>query len=52
MSEFQIDKIKSILQNIIIQTGYKQQEVMMSLRYIITGIKVKILLFVYCRYLL
>ncbi|CAB4436523.1 unnamed protein product [Rhizophagus irregularis] len=39
-SEFQIDNIKSIIQNIILQTGYKQREVLMSLRYIITGIKV------------
>ncbi|GBC06632.1 hypothetical protein RclHR1_06990012 [Rhizophagus clarus] len=39
-SEFQIDNIKSIIQSIILQTGYKQREVMMSLRYIITGIKV------------
>ncbi|RIA99073.1 glutamyl-tRNA synthetase [Glomus cerebriforme] len=39
-SEFQIETIKSIIQNIIVQTGYKQQEVLMSLRYIITGIRV------------
>lgn len=46
-SEFQIDNIKSIIQNIILQTGYKQREVLMSLRYIITGIKVNFYLFVY-----
>lgn len=47
-SEFQIDNIKSIIQNIILQTGYKQREVLMSLRYIITGIKVNFYLFVIC----
>ncbi|CAG8561226.1 15023_t:CDS:10 [Funneliformis caledonium] len=38
--EFQVDKIKPMIQSIATQTGYKQNLIMMTLRYIITGIKV------------